>query len=412
MTLGYRNNASGYPIPDKNLGLGDTKFVVGVGSSTITNANALIITEGGINGGNSGSVPQIPRIILPTVPTFSASNDAAADAIGVPEGALYQNNGVVQINRGGGSTTDPMSLNGLTDASTVSGGGSSNTENLILGKVAGNLPNLNTSNAFGRNVILIPTLDQNPINFSSGSTNVIIGHDTCTDLTTGGFNVAIGNATLFKNTTGSKSVAIGTNALQNSTATGNANNVGVGASAGRFATSGTGNTFVGVESDFPSGSASGSNVTNIGFQARSSSTTVSNEITLGNSSVTALRCAVTSITSLSDKRDKKDIIDLQYGLDFIESLQPKQFVWNNRVETTIDTDENGNEVEKEVVNANKGKKDFGFIAQDVQTLDNDILRLVYDENPDKLEMSYGKLVPILVKAVKELSDKVKALENA
>jgi len=36
--------------------------------------------------------------------------------------------------------------------------------------------------------------------------------------------------------------------------------------------------------------------------------------------------------------------------------------------------------------------------------------LVYDENPDKLEISYGKLVPILVKAVKELSDKVKALE--
>ena len=70
------------------------------------------------------------------------------------------------------------------------------------------------------------------------------------------------------------------------------------------------------------------------------------------------------------------------------------------------------QIEKEIESANKGKKDFGFIAQDVQALDNDILRLVYDENPDKLEMSYGKLVPILVKAVKELSDKVKALENA
>jgi len=31
---------------------------------------------------------------------------------------------------------------------------------------------------------------------------------------------------------------------------------------------------------------------------------------------------------------------------------------------------------------------------------------------DKLEMSYGKLVPILVKAIQELSAKVTALENA
>ena len=152
----------------------------------------------------------------------------------------------------------------------------------------------------------------------------------------------------------------------------------------------------------------------VGYQADASSPTVTNEITLGNGSITALRCAVTSITSLSDERDKKDITDLAYGLEFIESLQPKQFTWDNRpeIKTIPELDENGDlkEVEKEIENANKGKKDFGFIAQDVQPLDNDVLRLVYDENPDKLEMSYGKLVPILVKAVKELSDKVKALE--
>jgi hypothetical protein len=110
MTIGFRNNTAGYPTPNKNLGLGDTKFVVAVGSGTVTPAdnNAIIITEGGVNGGNSGTVPQVPRVILPTVTSFSASNDAAADALGVPQGALYQNQGVVQINRGGGSTTDPL----------------------------------------------------------------------------------------------------------------------------------------------------------------------------------------------------------------------------------------------------------------------------------------------------------------
>ena len=97
MTLGYRNNASGYPATDKNSGLGETKFVVSVGSSTITNANALIITEGGINGGSSGNVPQIPRIILPTVVGFNFADDTAAAAGGIPIGGLYHNAGVLRI---------------------------------------------------------------------------------------------------------------------------------------------------------------------------------------------------------------------------------------------------------------------------------------------------------------------------
>ena len=109
MVLGYRNSTSSYPTPNNSLGLGQTKFVVSTGSFTTANSNALLITEGGIQ---SGGVNQIPRIILPTVPTFSASNDAAADAIGVPAGGLYQNNGVVQVNQGGGSTTDPLASGG------------------------------------------------------------------------------------------------------------------------------------------------------------------------------------------------------------------------------------------------------------------------------------------------------------
>ena len=62
--------------------------------------------------------------------------------------------------------------------------------------------------------------------------------------------------------------------------------------------------------------------------------------------------------------------------------------------------------------ATDGMKDIGFIAQELQAVDDDFLRLVYDANPDKLEASYGRLVPVLVKAVQELSAKVTALENA
>ena len=61
-----------------------------------------------------------------------------------------------------------------------------------------------------------------------------------------------------------------------------------------------------------------------------------------------------------------------------------------------------------------GIEDTGFIAQDLQQVQQDtgvnIPGLVYDENPEKLEAAYGKLVPVLVQAVKDLSNKVNELE--
>ena len=230
---------------------------------------------------------------------------------------------------------------------------------------------------------------------------VIIGYNSCSggftnDSLSGGFFTSIRN------------VVIGEGAGPLSGPTTMSYTTIIGAASGTQQQATVHNTIVGSEAGTTL--STGTNNTLLGFFAEPSTATVSNEFTLGNSSVATLRCAVTSITSLSDERDKKDITDLEYGLDFIESLQPKQFTWDNRPETSTGFDEEGNEVEKEIESANKGKKDFGFIAQDVQPLDNDVLRLVYDENPDKLEMSYGKLVPILVKAVKELSEKVKALE--
>ena len=117
------------------------------------------------------------------------------------------------------------------------------------------------------------------------------------------------------------------------------------------------------------GVTTGSNNLLLGNNAAATSTSVSNEITLGNSSITSLRCAVTSITSLSDERDKSEIKDLEYGLAFIDALQPREFVWDNRPETEVKIDEDGNETEVEFYSANKGKKDFGFIAQEVRELD-------------------------------------------
>jgi hypothetical protein len=123
-----------------------------------------------------------------------------------------------------------------------------------------------------------------------------------------------------------------------------------------------------------------------------SSNTVSNEIVLGNGGTGVFRCAVTSITSLSDARDKTNIEESSYGLDLVNSLKPVTFEWDTRD------------------GSKKGVKDLGFIAQDLKEIDDEHLNLVYDENPDKLEATYGRLIPVLVKAIQELTAKVEALE--
>ena len=235
---------------------------------------------------------------------------------------------------------------------------------------------------------------------NTGGYNTLIGVDAARAKTTGSDNVAVGFRALYTETSGQRNTAIGYQALQAQNQQFAAHNTAVGWQADDSNTTGYYRTNIGASTG---GTSTGSNITNIGFGAQESSSTVSNEVTLGNSSVATLRCAVTSITSLSDERDKTEIKDLGYGLAFIDALQPREFVWDNRPETNKDGEE--------FYSSNKGKKDFGFIAQEVKELDNDTLRLVYDENPDKLELSYGKLVPVLVQAIKELKEEIELLKS-
>ena len=144
----------------------------------------------------------------------------------------------------------------------------------------------------------------------------------------------------------------------------------------------------------------GSNNICIGFDVDPTSSTVSNTITLGNNAISTLRCNQTSISSLSDQRDKTEIIDLPIGLDFINKVRPVKFKWASR---------DGKQ-------GKDGTYEAGFIAQEFQAVESstsvDYLNLVVDDNPDKLEATPNQLFPVLVKAVQELSAKVAALEAA
>ena len=268
-----------------------------------------------------------------------------------------------------------------------------------------NIVNVNGVNVEGaNNTIYLGGLG----NIPASSNSVIIGTGSSSALT-GQSNVIVGRFAMLNATTSQTTVAIGAGAGQSVT-TGNANTF-VGSSSGLNVTTGFSNTCIGQGAGSSLGANSNGNTfigngtgTNtvgpitgtgnicIGLGASPSTASVIQEITLGGPSIGALRCAQTSITSLSDARDKTNVKESNYGIDFVNSLKPVKFEWDTRD------------------GAKKGVKDLGFIAQDLKELDDEHLNLVYDENPDKLEATYGRLIPVLVKAIQDLSKEIEILK--
>lgn len=223
-------------------------------------------------------------------------------------------------------------------------------------------------------------------------------------------NIGIGN-NAYAIGTAAGNTAVGVDVLRSSTS-GNLN-TGVGARALRSNTTGGFNTAIGIDAGFDT--TTGSNNTSLGNDANPSSATSSNEITLGNSAVEFLRCQVTSITSLSDQRDKKDIEELPVGLNFVNQLRPVRFTWNTRIpEPKVLPD--GTVKEYTENDVRRGIPDMGFIAQELVEAEDsleahDWLQLTLRNNPDKLETTQGRLIPILVKAIQELSAEVESLKQ-
>ena len=95
MVLGFRNDTSSYPATEYGNGLGNTKLVLSTG--TVTNSNAIIITEGGVTRG--GGFAQEPRIVMPSIVAFDYADDLTAANQGIPVGGIYHNAGALRIRR-------------------------------------------------------------------------------------------------------------------------------------------------------------------------------------------------------------------------------------------------------------------------------------------------------------------------
>jgi hypothetical protein len=102
--------------------------------------------------------------------------------------------------------------------------------------------------------------------------------------------------------------------------------------------------------------------------------------------------------TISDARDKTNIQPILQSLDFINQIEVVTYDWNRRDGALV------------------GKKQVGFIAQNVLAAQTgsvlaDYLSLVSDTNPDQLTMNQSDLVPLLVRAVQELSAEVDTLKQ-
>ena len=106
-----------------------------------------------------------------------------------------------------------------------------------------------------------------------------------------------------------------------------------------------------------------------------------------------------NIHNASDSRLKQNVVDLDKGLTAINSLRPVSFNW---IDGFCDEEKD---------------KLYGFLAQEVQTIDPNLVRQfgnVKLENTtinDTLTVNEKLIIPILVKAVQELSEKIKTLET-
>jgi len=360
--------------------------------------------------------------------TISAASGSTIGNLTLANGVITDSSGSISFGNENLTTSGTLTSGVLTAEDVVNvGGGSgegivkfldsdgSHSINLSAPTVVGTTVTFTLPTADGTNTQVLQTNGSGVLSFvnqsGGGGASVLSG---ITDVTIDATNF-VNSFLIQPNSDGSapstgtlssanNNLGIGNNVF--SALTSGALNVCFGHNAGSTLSTGANNTSVGALSGL---SALASNQTSIGYEATCNA---ANQITLGNSSVTALRCADTTIASLSDQRDKTDIVDSSYGLDFVSTLRPVQFKWDRR-----------NLVAGDDTSVHNGKTRVGFIAQELKSAmpnnENDVLDLVYDVNPERIEAKYGNLIPILTKAIQDLSSandaltaRVAALESA
>ena len=148
-----------------------------------------------------------------------------------------------------------------------------------------------------------------------------------------------------------------------------------------------------------------------------------NEIVLGNTSITAIKSNVTSITAYSDERIKREISDNALGLSFINKLRPVRYKLKNPADYPSEILE---ERFLSIPGSGPGNVGYirpqddenyydGLIAQEVKSAMDEvgIEWSGWSENKGngKQAVQYGALTVPLIKAVQELSSEILKLKE-
>jgi hypothetical protein len=428
-----------------------TGTITAVGTSVFTNLD--ISGDVDVDGTTNldvvdidGAVDMATTLNVGGTATFTGLVDAA-----IIDGANFK------VNGGQGSDGQVLTSTGSGVAwEDAAGGGVTfktfGIDSIMVGDNAtGTISNANYNTGLGIDIFA---------DLTSGDNNVAVGFSALPDLTSGSHNTGIGTYALFKNTTGASNVALGANALFNNTGSSNvavgyialetnttglynvavgqnalggnttaASNTGLGYSAGYGNTTGYNNTFVGSSAG---GSgvihATGSDNTFVGAASGGTATDTTNGNAFGSSvksetnyttvglSSSDIRAAHGTATwaTVSDRRVKKDIADSTVGLAFINDLRPVTFNYRNK-----------GDIPKEFHGYKEGSTEIykysttnhGFIAQEVkEVIDNhteiaDGFKMWDVRETGQQELAESALIPMLVKALQELSAEVETLKS-
>jgi hypothetical protein len=239
------------------------------------------------------------------------------------------------------------------------------------------------------------SLGNNTLELNASSSNTAIGHGALGNLggSSGGNNTAVGKGSLGVSNGGSntalgtasgtylsgvKNVAVGENALSSLSCSGD-NITTVGYDAGKNISSGSNNACFGYQS---------------GTDAVRNITTGSNEIVVGNNNHTAAYIKV-AWTVTSDARDKTSFATVPHGLSFINSLKPVSYKFKKSREDDTPV----------------GVSRYGFKAQDILAVEGDSPIIIDNTDPENLKYNQDSMIPVLVNAINELTEKVKSLEE-
>jgi hypothetical protein len=269
---------------------------------------------------------------------------------------------------------------------------------------------------------------------------VALGNETCKNLDVSQYNIAIGyralmgkDATGEYETWGASNIAIGASAMLNCHATVDAaggytagnvaighqvmrnvsgdDNIAIGPEAGDTITTGHNNICIGNSSE-PS-AANGEYQTVIGKGVVGSG---NNTFTFGLLGAdTTCTFGANSWSNPSDQRIKKNIKTSSAGLSFINDLNP--VIFNYKLKSELEPN-HPNYEEDSNESLQNSKTNHGFIAQEVkEAIDNNpeikdgFNGWSVNEYNDYQRVSESSFIPMIVKAIQELSDKVKELED-